>query len=105
MKANLYIDKVQIGKLFLEIIDESMGVLTGILNPNDNYTNFQNTILNNFDEKGISNSSDFNYILELENGYILSPEGGIGITHSREFINEIFVETAGNNIEKIKNYG
>ena len=105
MKANLYIDHIEIGNLSLEITDESMGVLSGRLNPNKNYENFQSKILNNFDEKGISNITDFNYIIILQNGYILLPEGGIGIIHSREFIDEILVETAGNNIENIKNYG
>ena len=104
MKANLFIEKTEIGNIELEIIDEFMGVLSGKLNPNENYYDFKETIMNNFDEKGISNINDFNYKLILENGCQLNPEGGIGVIHSREFIDEILVETAGNNIEKIKNY-
>ena len=104
MKANLLIDKTEIGNIDLEIIDEFMGVLSGMLNPNKNYNEFKELIMNQFDEKGISNVNDFHYKLILENGYELNPEGGIGVTHSREFIDEIFVETAGNNLEKIKDY-
>jgi hypothetical protein len=104
MKANLYIEETIIGIVSLEITDETMGVLSGILEPNENYINYQNTILQQCDNKGISNSNDFNYKLELENGYTLTPEGGIGITQLADFIDEIFIETAGNNIEKIKNY-
>ena len=105
MKANLYIEETIIGIVSLEITDESMGVLSGILEPNENYMNYQNVILQQCDNKGISNNNDFNYKLELESGYTLLPQGGIGITHLTDFIDEVFVETAGNNIEKIKNYG
>lgn len=105
MKANLYIGKTEIGNIELEIIDEFMGVLSGKLNPNKNYDKFKQIIMNHFDEKGISNINDFNYKIILENGCELNPEGGIGVIHSQEFIDEILVETAGNNLEKIKNYG
>lgn len=105
MKAILFIDKTEIGNVEFEIIDEIMGVLSGTLIPNDNYKKFEPNILQQFEEKGVSNITDFKYQLILENGYELNPEGGIGVIHSREFINEILVETAGNNIENIKNYG
>ena len=105
MKAILYIDGIIIGNIELNVIDEFMGVLSGKLSPNENYDEFKDAIMNQFDKKGISNIDDFNYKLIVENGYQLDPEGGIGIIHSREFIDEILVETAGNNLEEIKNYG
>lgn len=92
MKARLFIKNIEIGNVELEIVDEFMGVLSGQLNSNSNYDNFKEKILNQCDEKGISNTTDFNYKLILENGYELTPEGGIGIIHIREFIEEILVE-------------
>ena len=44
MKANLYIEETIIGIVSLEITDESMGVLSGILEPNENYMNYQNQL-------------------------------------------------------------
>lgn len=105
MKAHLYIDDISIGHLNLEIADQLMGVLSGTLIPNENYGIFQSRILNNFDEKGISNISDFNYKIILQNGYVLSPAGGIGIIHSRAFMDEILIETAGNDLQDIQNNG
>lgn len=102
MNAKLFIDETIIGTVNLKITDEFMGVLTGYLTPNENYHNYKEIILNQFDKVGISNKEHFNYKLILENGFILNPEGGIGVSHSRNFIDEIFVETAGNDIEKIK---
>ena len=104
MKAKLFIDEILIGIINLEISDESMGVLSGVLIPNKAYKNYQNEIHKHFEQKGISNIEDFNFKILLENGVQLKPEGGIGILHSREFSNEIIVETAGNNIEEIKNF-
>ena len=105
MKATLFIDKIEIGNVDFEIIDEFMGVLSGTLNPNENYKQFEPNILEQFDEKGISNIDDFKYKIILENGYELNPEGGIGVIQSKEFIDEIIIETAGNNLENLKNYG
>ena len=104
MNAKLFIDKNFIGTLYLEICDEFMGVLSGELSPHENCKTFQNNIHNHFEQKGISNLSDYNYKIFLENGYELKPEGGIGVIHSHEFIDEIIIETAGNNIEEIKNF-
>ena len=104
MKAKLFIENILIGNLELIISDEFMGVLSGELMPNENYNKFQKDIFNHFDKKGISNITDFNYRIILENDYELNPEGGIGIIHSRDYLNEIFVETSGNNIEEIKNF-
>jgi len=76
-----------------------MGVLRGHLLPNENYQHFQLAIMNQCDEKGISNTTDFNYTLVLENSIILLPQGGIGLVHFSVFSHEITVETAGNNLE------
>ncbi|MGX9987589.1 hypothetical protein [Soonwooa purpurea] len=104
MNAKLLIDDDIIGIINLEILDEFMGVLSGELIPTEIYKNYQNEIHKHFEQKGISNIIDFNYRIRLENGYELRPEGGIGIIHSREFSEEIIVETAGNNIEELKNF-
>lgn len=104
IEANLYIDQLIIGKTVLQIIDDSMGVLTGNLIPNENYKVFQPMIINQINQKGISNTTDYNYILQLEDGKILQPQGGIGVIHSTEFSDEIIIETAGNNLEDLKNY-
>lgn len=104
MKAKLFIDENLVGIINLDISDEFMGVLSGILIPTKTYKDYQNEIHTHFEQKGISNIMDLNYKILLENGFLLKPEGGIGIIHSRECIDEIIVETAGNNIDEIKNF-
>ena len=100
-KSNIYIDDMPIGILILSILDETMGVLSGYLTPNEQYKKFQPAIFNQFDQKGISNTVDFNYQIILENTFVLHPKGGIGIIHSRDFPEEIIVETTGNTIDEI----
>ena len=44
MKGYLYIETNRIGEINLEIIDESMGVIGGILITNSNYEKYQTSI-------------------------------------------------------------
>ncbi|MGQ8867950.1 hypothetical protein [Myroides sp. TSA_177.3] len=100
-KSQLYIDDMLIGSSILSICDETMGVLSGYLVPNEQYKKFQSAIFTQFDQKGISALMDFNYQIILEDTFVLHPQGGIGITHSRDFPEEIVIETAGNTIDEI----
>jgi hypothetical protein len=70
-----------------------MGVIGGELLPNINYRKYQPTIQEHYERNGISNNHDFNFRILLDN-LELMPEGGIGVTDSKEF-NEIFVESGG----------
>jgi hypothetical protein len=93
MIGYLFIDYEKIGKVDFKIIADSMGVIGGKLLPNDNYNKFQPTIQKHFERNGISNIHDFNFKILLDE-IELNPEGGIGVTDSKEF-NEIFVECCG----------
>ena len=93
MIGSLFIDDKKIGEVDFKIIDESMGVIGGTLLPNDSYKKYQITIQEHFDRNGISNIHDFNFRIIL-NGKELKPEGGIGVTDSKDF-DEIFVESGG----------
>lgn len=93
MLGQLFIDNENIGEVNFEFFDESMGVIGGKLLPNANYRKYQSTIQEHFERNGISNIHDFNYKIFIDN-LELKPEGGIGVTDSKEF-NEIFVESGG----------
>lgn len=102
MKAYLYIDNENIGEVNFTITDESMGGIGGNLIANDNYKKYQATIQQHFEKQGISNVDDFNFRLLLPDNTELQPEGGIGVTDSKE-LDEIYVESAGLNLEELKN--
>lgn len=94
MKCYLYIDNDKIGEVEFEVIDESMGAISGDLIPNENYGKYKLTVQQHFQLKGISNVEDFNFRITLENGTELNPAGGMGLIDSVEF-NELKVESAG----------
>lgn len=100
MKAYLYIDNDQIGEVDFAITDESMGGIGGNLAPNDNYKKYQPTIRQHFEKQGISNSDNFNFRIILSDYTELQPEGGIGITDSKDF-DKIYVESAGLDLNKL----
>jgi len=105
MKGILYIDNDNIGEVSFSIIDESMGCIGGNLIANDTYKKYQPTIRQHFEKQGISNIVNFNFRIVLADKSELKPEGGIGVTDSKDF-DEIYVESAGLDVEtmnKIKN--
>ncbi|MBN8686679.1 MAG: hypothetical protein J0M10_06665 [Chitinophagales bacterium] len=93
MIGQVYIDNEIIGEVDFRIIEETMGVIGGDLIPNSNYFKYQPTIQEHFEKNGISNIHDYNFRIILDE-IELNPEGGIGITDSKEF-NEIIVESGG----------
>ncbi|SEH99031.1 hypothetical protein SAMN02927937_02581 [Paenimyroides aquimaris] len=104
MTGYLYIENENIGEINFEIVDESMGAITGQLITNNNYLKFKDRIQQDCEEKGISNITDFNYKVLFSDNCKLKAEGGIGITDIKGF-NEIYVEVAGIDsrmIDKIK---
>ena len=94
MKASLYIDNDKLGEVILSVTDESMGGIGGYLIVNKNYQKYQSAIQKQCETKGVSNIADFNYRILLTDNSELRPEGGIGITHLKEY-EEIYVESAG----------
>lgn len=94
MECKVYIGKELIGNVIFEIVDESMGGISGKLQVNPNYEKFQNIIQKHTDENGISNPENFNYRIMTKNDIELKPEGGIGISDYKEF-NDIIIESAG----------
>ncbi|HEV7230442.1 MAG TPA: hypothetical protein VGO45_03875 [Bacteroidia bacterium] len=95
MKAFVFIDNTQIGEADLKITDESMGGIGGMLRPLPGYNNYRQQIQQLFHQKGIANVSDFNFSIVLEGGVQVEAEGGIGVSDSREYPDEIYVESAG----------
>jgi hypothetical protein len=71
-----------------------MGGISGDLVCNENYKKYQKQIQKQTEEKGISNSNDFNYRILTKSKTELKALGGIGIIDSKEF-NELLVEAAG----------
>ncbi|WP_052259531.1 hypothetical protein [Flavobacterium sp. KMS] len=100
MECRIYIENELIGKATFEIIDRSMGVISGKLICNDNYRKFQKTIQKQTDEIGISNSDNFNYRIITINNVEIKAEGGIGISDSAQF-KEIIIESAGINLDSL----
>ncbi len=97
MECEVYIKNELIGKATFEIIDESMGGISGNLIVNENYKKYQKTIRKQTEENGISNSENFEYRILTNNNIVIYAEGGIGISDSEEF-NEIIIESAGINL-------
>lgn len=103
MKCLIFIDEIQIGEAILEVIDETMGAIGGIFVPSLAYKNFQPSIQDQCDQKGISNINHFNYKLRTADGEDLITDGGIGITDVNG-ITEIYVESAGLNLNQIEKF-
>jgi len=94
MKAFLYIAEDKLGEFDFSVIDESMGVFAGCLVASQSYEKYRPMIHQQCAHKGISNIHDFDYRVILEDGSVIHPEGGIGVTDIPEF-DEIYVEVAG----------
>jgi hypothetical protein len=94
MKGTVFIDNEEIGSVDFKVFDESMGGIQGDMNPTENYKKYKKQIQELFDKKGIANVEDFNFKIVLEDNTELRPEGGIGVTDSKDF-DEIIVESAG----------
>jgi hypothetical protein len=94
MKGTVFIDNEEIGSADFKVIDESMGGIQGELDPTENYKKYKRQIQELFDKKGIASIEDFNFKIVLDDNTVLRPEGGIGITDSKDF-DEILVESAG----------
>lgn len=106
MKASIYIDNDKLGEVIFSVIDESMGGIGGQLIVNEKYKEYQSAIIEQCETKGISNIDDFNYRILLADNSELKPQGGIGITHLKQY-EEIYVESAGIDqmtIDKIRKY-
>ncbi|RFS19254.1 hypothetical protein DVR12_23760 [Chitinophaga silvatica] len=96
MKATLYSHTRPLGTIDMKIIDESMGVVGGILTPNKDYFSLQPIFRRCL---GTQNNEIENLKLniQLENGCFLQPLGGFSILDLRETPNVISVEIPGSN--------
>lgn len=93
MKGFLYIGNEKIGEVKFNVIDKSMGVISGGLIPEDSYLRYKTAIQEQCEENGVSNLKNFNYRVVLDDAELI-PEGGIGVTDLEE-VDEIYVEVAG----------
>jgi len=101
--AELYIDEILLGTLYLEVTDLAMGALSGILIPGENYQRFKNEFQQITESKGLVNSDDFNLNVRIENNLKMEPEGGIALYDFKKF-DEIQVDVAGLDSDVISKY-
>lgn len=90
----VFINEEKIGQSNFKVIDEGMGAIGGDMVPYETYSRYKRKIQELYEEKGIANMADFNFRIILDDGSVLQPQGGVGITDSVEF-KEIYVEAAG----------
>jgi hypothetical protein len=83
MNGYLKLGDVILGEVNFKVIDETMGVVSGILKPYPEYFSYQNKFQNIVDGKGIVNSSDFEFSVDIPN--IDKITDGIGITDVKEY--------------------
>ncbi len=82
MKATIYSNKEKIGTTLLEVSDNSIGVLSGIFTPNENYEKIRHLF---WDFNLETKDKDFELLknlrlnVQLDNGYFLFSIGGISI--------------------------
>ncbi len=94
MKCEILINNESIGIVDFQVIDLTMGAISGILISNENYHKYQSLIRKQTSETGISNLSNFSYKIITDNKIEILAQGGIGIIDSKKF-NELTVECAG----------
>jgi len=96
MKATLLSGLITLGVFDAKIIDESMGVIGGLLQPTEEYYKGYQRIFRNHLQK-----PDFEKIGKLQLRTVLpwevevKPLGGIVVTDLEEYANEITVEVCG----------
>lgn len=78
MNGYLKLNEVVLGEINLKLIDETMGVIGGTLIPHSEYFNYQNNFQTICENKGIPNSDDFPFSLEIPN--VIKIGNGIGVT-------------------------
>jgi len=91
MNTTVYSNNEIMGNVYLNISDESMGVLSGVFEPHDNYKKIRDTIWEFNDEvknKDFKKLETLRLNAQLENGYFLFPMGGITIWDVKEHANE-----------------
>ena len=99
MIGEIFIENEEIGHCDFEIIDISMGVIAGVLIPNEAYKKYNLQIEKLTSESGNANLSDFNFKVFINDQEIVH-EGGISIS---DFEEERYIDVAGiSNIEFFK---
>ena len=108
MEAKIFTNDIFIGTIHLRIGDYGMGGLYGIFTPNEYYLDKLQRKIHNFNEKpdkDLQLWNSFNFKIELKNGYILQPAGGIVIDDFEEMLGEpIQIELAGVDCDIIDKY-
>lgn len=99
MEAKIYTKNIPIGVVNLEVGDYTMGGLYGLFTPNEYYLEEIQKQVRNFNEeinKDFQIWNSFDFKVELVNGYILNPIGGITIEDYNEMFGEsIQIELVG----------
>lgn len=100
MKATLFSHTKPLGTIDMKIVDESMGVVGGILTPNKSYLSLQQVFRNSAGRYN-EELQQLNLNVQLENGCYLYPLGGYSIYDIEDFPDEISVDVVGSNFFNI----
>lgn len=101
MNGYLRLNEVVLGEINLKIIDNGMGVIGGTLIPYSNYFNYQNDFQKICESKGIANSDDYSFSIEVPNVFKINE--GIGITDVAGF-SDVEVEAVGLSFEVLSKF-
>ena len=94
MKAQVFIGSDKIGETYLNVIDESMGVMAGQVNAFPEYEKYRFRIQQETESKGGANVEVFPISIVTEKGSNLQAQGGITLIDSPQY-GEFSIEVAG----------
>jgi hypothetical protein len=94
MKAQIFIGSDKIGETYLNVIDESMGVLGGQVTASPEYEKYRFCVQQETESKGGANVEVFPFSIVTEKGSNLQAKGGITLIDSPQY-DEFSVEVAG----------
>ena len=92
MKGYLKLNGDILGEVDFKVIDETMGVIGGRMTPHPEYFNYQSSFQAICDNKGIVNSSDYQFKVDIPG--VSNIEDGIGLTDNYG-LGDIEVEAVG----------
>lgn len=103
MKAIFYSHANELGSLELKIIDQSMGVVGGLLSPTETYLKLQHI----FRKSKGAFTADLEKLelnIQLENGCLLYPSGAFSIYDMEEAPEEITVDVTGLHYDVVNDF-
>ena len=94
MKAQIFIGGERIGEANLNVVDESMGVLSGQVTASPEYEKYRSRVQQETEFKGGANIEMFPFSIVNEKGSVLQAQGGITLIDSPQY-GEFSIEVAG----------